>query len=170
MEDMKPNTSLASHLNYMESLLTQLAGINLKMDEDICIGVLLKSLPPAYDNVSTTLTNMPEPKLVDIKASLLEEEKKLKSKEEPSTSKDEQMLYVNNRYKGKKEPLFCDFCKRTGHTEKFCHARKRSQKAYLAAVKEEEDHGPKEEDEDEDEDHQDRKDKPHQSFYSDRLF
>ena len=74
---------------------------------------------------------------------------KLKTKEEPSTSRDEHALYVGNRYKGKKDQLFCDFYKRTGHTEKFCHARKRSQMAYLVAVKEEEENGAKEE-EDED--------------------
>ena len=43
----------------MKSLLTQLAGIDLCIDEDISIGVLLKPLPsPKYDNVVTTLTNI----------------------------------------------------------------------------------------------------------------
>ncbi|MCO5553311.1 hypothetical protein L7F22_006832 [Adiantum nelumboides] len=77
---MSSKTPLASHLNNMQSLMTQLAGISLKVDEDIAIAVLLKSLPSSYDHIVTTLTNMPISKLVDVQASLLEEEKKMNGK------------------------------------------------------------------------------------------
>ncbi|MCO5556401.1 hypothetical protein L7F22_044549 [Adiantum nelumboides] len=40
--EMSAKTPLASHLNNMQSLMTQLAGISLKVDEDIAIVVLLK--------------------------------------------------------------------------------------------------------------------------------
>ncbi|MCO5554018.1 hypothetical protein L7F22_007544 [Adiantum nelumboides] len=43
--EMASKTPLASHLNNMQSLMTQLSGISLKVDEDIAIAVLLKSLP-----------------------------------------------------------------------------------------------------------------------------
>ncbi|MCO5555570.1 hypothetical protein L7F22_009115 [Adiantum nelumboides] len=64
--EMASKTPLASHLNNMQSLMTQLAGIFLKVDEDIAIAVLLKSHPSSYDHIVTTLTNMPISKLVDV--------------------------------------------------------------------------------------------------------
>ncbi|MCO5580120.1 hypothetical protein L7F22_033987 [Adiantum nelumboides] len=80
--EMLARTPLASHLNNMQSLMTQLAGISLKVDEDIAIAVLLKSLPSSYDHIVTALTNMPISKLVDVQAYLLEEEKKMNGKVE----------------------------------------------------------------------------------------
>lgn len=64
----------------MKGLLTKLARIDLKVDEDISNGVLLKSLPSEYDHVVTTLNIMPASKLVEVKASLLEEGRKLRTK------------------------------------------------------------------------------------------
>ncbi|MCO5585598.1 hypothetical protein L7F22_039533 [Adiantum nelumboides] len=77
---MASKMPLVSHLNNMQSLMTQLAGISLKVDEDIAIAVLLKSLPSNYDHIVTTFTNMPISKLVDVQASLLEEETKMNGK------------------------------------------------------------------------------------------
>ena len=75
---LEKGESLVAHLNIMKSLTTQLARIKVFMDEDVCIAILLKSLPQEdYGPIVTTLTNLPSPKLVDIVGSLMEEEKKL---------------------------------------------------------------------------------------------
>ncbi|MCO5581186.1 hypothetical protein L7F22_035064 [Adiantum nelumboides] len=73
--EMASKMPLASHLNNMQSLIAQLADISLKGDDDIAIAMLLKSLLSSYDHIVTTLTNTPFSKLVDVQASLLEEDK-----------------------------------------------------------------------------------------------
>ncbi|MCO5614173.1 hypothetical protein L7F22_068454 [Adiantum nelumboides] len=96
---MSAKTPLASHLNSMQSLMNQLAGIYLKVDEDIAIALLLKSLPSSYDHIVTTLANIPISKLVDVQASLLEEEKKMNGKvkiKEASIQSDEKVFFNKN--------------------------------------------------------------------------
>ncbi|MCO5584155.1 hypothetical protein L7F22_038078 [Adiantum nelumboides] len=142
--EMASKTPLASHLNNMQSLLIQLAGISLKVDEDIAIAVLLKSLPSSYDHIVTTLTNMPISKLVDMQASLLEEEKKMNGKveiKEASLQSDEKVFF-NKTFKPKaftKGKVVCDFCHIPGHEEKDCFAKKKMKKAYLSFKLDEED-------------------------------
>ncbi|MCO5597941.1 hypothetical protein L7F22_052027 [Adiantum nelumboides] len=134
---MASKTPLASHLNNMQSLMTQLAGISLKVDEDIAIAVLLKSLPSNYDHIVTTLTNMPISKLVDMQASLLEEEKKMNGKveiKEASIQSDEKVFF-NKNFKPKaftKGKVVCDFCHKPDHEEKDCFAKKKMKKAYFS--------------------------------------
>ncbi|MCO5587541.1 hypothetical protein L7F22_041491 [Adiantum nelumboides] len=110
--DMASKMPLASHSNNMQSLMSQLACICLKVDEDIAIAIL-KSLPSSYNHIVTTLTNMPIFKLVDVQASLLEE--------------------------GKKSIVVCDFCHKHGHEEKNWFAKKKMKEAYFSFKLEEED-------------------------------
>ncbi|MCO5613220.1 hypothetical protein L7F22_067496 [Adiantum nelumboides] len=112
--EMASKMPLAYHLNNMQSLMTQLAGIFLKIDEDIAIAVLLKSLPSSYDHIVTTLTNMPISKLVDVQASLLKDEKKMNGKieiKEASIQSDEKVFF-NKNFKPNvftKGKVVCDF-------------------------------------------------------------
>ncbi|MCO5554987.1 hypothetical protein L7F22_008526 [Adiantum nelumboides] len=140
--EMSVKTPLASHLNSMQSLMTQLAGISLKVDEDIAIAVLLKSLPSSYDHIVTTLTNMPISKLVDMQASLLEEEKKMNGKvkiKEASIQIDEKVFFNKNFKPKAKGKVICDFCHKSGHEEKDCFAKKKMKKAYFSFKLDEED-------------------------------
>ncbi|MCO5550661.1 hypothetical protein L7F22_004150 [Adiantum nelumboides] len=140
--EMLAKTPLASHLNNMQSLMTQLAGISLKVDEDIAIAVLLKSLPFGYDHTVTTLTNMPISKLVDVHASLLEEEKKMNGKveiKEASIQSDEKVFFNKNFKPKAKGKVVCDFCHKPGHEEKDCFAKKKMNKAYFSFKLDEED-------------------------------
>ncbi|MCO5557398.1 hypothetical protein L7F22_010961 [Adiantum nelumboides] len=133
---------LASHLNSMQSLMTQLAGISLKVDEDIAIVVLLKSLPSSYDHIVTTLTNMPISKLVDVQASLLEEEKKMNGKveiKEASIQSDEKVFFNKNFKPKAKGKVVCDFCHKSSHEEKDYLAKKKMNKAYFSFKLDEED-------------------------------
>ncbi|MCO5566781.1 hypothetical protein L7F22_020461 [Adiantum nelumboides] len=140
--EMSAKTSLASHLNNIQSLMTQLAGISLKVDEDIAIAVLLKSLPSSYDHIVTTLTNMPISKLVDVQASLLEEVKKMNGQveiEEASIQSDEKVFFNKNFKPKTKGKVVCDFCHKSGHEEKDCFAKKKMKKAYFSFKLDEED-------------------------------
>ena len=147
----------------MKSFLTQLAGIDLRIEEDISIGMLLKSLSSLeYDNVVTTLTNMPDPWLVEMKASLLKEEKKNKFKQEflPAATRREEALY-HKGFSGKgkykyNDTIICEFCHKRGHKEKDYFSRKKAQRAYLMCINDKEEH-----DEEEDQEHQEEE---HQNF------
>ncbi|MCO5559506.1 hypothetical protein L7F22_013107 [Adiantum nelumboides] len=126
----------------MQSLMTQLAGISLKVDEDIAIAVLLKSLPSSYDHIVTTLTNISIFKLVDVQASLLEEEKKMNGKveiKEASIQSDEKVFFNKNFKPKAKGKVVCDFCHQSGHEEKKCFAKKKMKKAYFSFKLDEED-------------------------------
>lgn len=119
--------SLSSHLNHMKSLLTQLTGIKMKMDEDIQIVVLLESLPEDFSTLVTTLTNLPKPTLKDVEASLLEEENKMKRSHVVSY---DNAYYTNNKkpVKGstsKVSKVKCHFCGREGHIEKNCFIKQK---------------------------------------------
>lgn len=139
--NMNIDESLPTHLNYMKSILTQLAGIKKVIEEDVIIAVLLKSLPQeGYSNIVTTLTNLPAPKLVDIEASLLDEYNKLKKRQIFS----EEAFYSKGGYKSKAKGHFkgnfqkdlskrsCSFCGKNNHEEKDCFHRNKAQKAFLA--------------------------------------
>ncbi|MCO5570217.1 hypothetical protein L7F22_023935 [Adiantum nelumboides] len=101
--DMASRMPLVSYLNNMQSLMTQLVGIYLKMDEDIAIFVLLKSLPSSCNHIVTTLTNMPISKLINVQTSLLEEEKKMNGKikiKEASIQSDEKVFFNKHIKRG----------------------------------------------------------------------
>ena len=108
-------------------LFRSLAGINVNMEEDVCIAILLKSLPlEEYGQIVTTLTNLPTPKLVDIVGSLMEEEKKLKKQGIVYS----EAYYSRNTSRGEtakkfsKDKLKCHYYGKIGHFEKDCLAKK----------------------------------------------
>ncbi|MCO5593937.1 hypothetical protein L7F22_047956 [Adiantum nelumboides] len=142
--EMASKMPLASHLNKMQSLMTHLACISIKMDEDIAIAMLLKSLPSSYVHIVTTLTNMPISKLVDVQASLLEEETKINGKieiKEASIQSDEKVFF-NKNFKPKaftKGIVECEFCHKPGHEEKECFAKKKMKIDYFSFKLDEED-------------------------------
>ncbi|MCO5567481.1 hypothetical protein L7F22_021174 [Adiantum nelumboides] len=133
--EMASKMPLASHLNNMQSLMNQLAGIFLKVDEDIAIAVLLKSPPSTYNHIVTAYTNMPISKLVDVQASLQEEEKKINDKIETKKAsiQSDEKVFFNKNFKPKaftKGKVVCDFCHKPGHEEKHCFAKMK--KAYFS--------------------------------------
>ncbi|MCO5591092.1 hypothetical protein L7F22_045069 [Adiantum nelumboides] len=142
--EMAIKMPLASHLNNTQRLMTQLADISLKVDEDIAIAMLLKSLPSSYNHIVTTLTNISISKLVDVQASLLEEEKKMNNKiaiKEESIQSDEKVSF-NKNFKPKaftKGKVVCDFCHKPGHEEKNCFVKKKMKKAYFSFKLDQED-------------------------------
>lgn len=67
---------VAIHINHLKNLMSQLASIELPIEEDVAIAVLLASLDETYDNLITTLTNLPEVKLEETIHAIQEEERK----------------------------------------------------------------------------------------------
>ena len=73
---MDSGTSVASHVNNLRILMTQLASVNSLIIEDDAMAVLFKSMPETYDTIVTTLKNLPNPSLEGIISALQEEERK----------------------------------------------------------------------------------------------
>ena len=74
---MEHNEDIASLVNRLKSLLTQLTYLKCNIPEDDQVAVLLSALPKVYDNIVTILEERePEPKLQDVISSLQKEEKK----------------------------------------------------------------------------------------------
>ena len=51
---MQEGATIGSHINYLRSLMVQLASMKSPISEDIAIAVLLKSLPDTYAPLVTT--------------------------------------------------------------------------------------------------------------------
>ena len=102
---------------------------------------------------------MPDPKLVQIEAYLLEEEKS-KFKQEPARSSvREDVLYHNKGFSGKgkykyNDTIICDFFHKPCHKKKDCFSRKKAQRAYLMCVTNNEEHAEEEDQEHQEEVHQ----------------
>lgn len=72
---MQVGATIASHVNYLRSLMVQLASVKSPISEDIAIAVLLKSLPNTYDTLVTTFKYHNDPTLEGIINALREEER-----------------------------------------------------------------------------------------------
>lgn len=108
---MKLGDSIASHVNQMRSLMTQLASVKSPVTEDDAMAVLLKSMPEEYDNLVTTLKNLPNPTLEGMISALQEEERK---RNQRATSSEGAF---SAKYKQRKP---CKHCGKTNHLEKDC--------------------------------------------------
>lgn len=138
---MNQGTTLATHINSMRSLMIQLAGIGAEVQEDDAVAVLLKSLRDLeeYQNVITTLQNLPDLTLQGVITSLQDEEKKIKRYDLVHTHAFAVNKGINKggQFQNKsKNPMKCNFCGRTNHLEKDCFFKK---KHSVNLVEEEED-------------------------------
>lgn len=143
--NMKSGSSFPIHLNEFKSLLGQLASVNKPVDNEDCIALLLKSMPEEYDNIVTTLLNMPSLNLNDVQYSLMDEYNKKQARD---TSEDfyqpfEAAHFVkgkkfnNNKGFNKEQKKGCTFCGKDNHIEENCFHRKKAQKAYFSETNEE---------------------------------
>ena len=71
--DVKDSPSMTVHINKFKSLKTQLATLKKTIDEDEAIAVLLASVNhEPYENLVSTLSNVPSLSLKDVEHSLLD--------------------------------------------------------------------------------------------------
>lgn len=136
---MKDDDTIASHVNKMRSLMTQLAAVESPVTDDDAMAVLLKSVPETYDHLTSTLKNLPDPTFDGI-VSALQEEERVKNKRINGAHK-EQAYFTKTSWKGpfptcrhcgkknhdekdcfKKNP--CKICGKTNHATKDCHLKK----------------------------------------------
>ena len=140
---MNPGGDFPIHLNSFKSLLGQLASIKAPVDPDDSIALLLKSLPEEYEQLVTTLLNMPSLNLNDVESSLMDEYNNKKDKN-PLESLDSAYYSKFKTKAGNRNRDYkaCGFCGKTNHKEEDCFHRKKAQKVYLASLnKEDEDAG-----------------------------
>lgn len=115
--EMNFDDSFAQFVSKLKSIMTQLEGVDAKVDEKDAIAILLKSMPKEYNALVTTLKNLPDPSLEGCIASILEKEKELKAN--GSTSKSvfgEQALFT-------KTDISCYHCGRRGHMKSNCRLK-----------------------------------------------
>lgn len=124
--NMPPGGDFLVHLNTFNGLLSQLASIHAPVDKDDCIALLLKSLPDEYDNIVTTLLNMPALKINDVQSSLMDEYTKKKgtvlevfSHDNAYFSKSKYKNKAGNKY-NKQIKKVCNFCGKDNHVEEEC--------------------------------------------------
>lgn len=77
-------STMSSYLNSFKILVTQLVGIDKNIEDEIKIAILIKSIAnlDEYSSLVTTLSNLPNPNIIEIEASLLEKEKRISRKAE----------------------------------------------------------------------------------------
>lgn len=137
--NMNPGGDFPIHLNSFKSLLGQLGSIKAPLDEDDSIALLLKSLPEEYENIVTTLLNMPSLTLNDVESSLMDEYNNKKGKF--LNENIDNAYFTKFKSKAgfkKKDYKACGFCGKTNHKEEDCFHRKKAQKVYLASINKEE--------------------------------
>ena len=141
-----PSNTMSAHLNYYKSLLTQLSGINKVVEDDVKIAVLIKSvsLSDEYSSLVTTLLNIPSPNLVDVEASLLEEENRINRKGESIQIEGAFFTKRHNNFKSKTGQLKntskvkCDFCGKSNHTEDRCFIKQKTRALLVGESQQEE--------------------------------
>jgi hypothetical protein len=76
---MTEGVSEANHVNHLKSLMSQPAGIGVKLNQEDAIAIFLKSMLACYDNVLFTVAKLPHQKLEFYITALLEEKKMMTS-------------------------------------------------------------------------------------------
>lgn len=73
-------------IHFLKMTAPGLASIDAKVESDNAIAVLLKNMPIKYDSPVTTLTHQPNPTWEGCEAALLEEEQKIKRRNDSNAS------------------------------------------------------------------------------------
>ena len=110
---LEPNEELSSLINRLKSICTQLVYIESPFEDEDKVAVLLKALPPPYNQIVTVLKEKEHvPSLESAINSLLEERKKL-----GTTSKfDNQAFIVHSSHK-----KACQHCGKDNHKSQDCY-------------------------------------------------
>lgn len=139
---------VAIHVNHLKNLMSQLSSIENPIEEDIATAILLASLDHNYDNLITTLTNLPNINLESTILALQEEERKQKARlQEGHYGGSAYLSHTKHFNKPGGTSKFsahtfpkCRYCKKTNHKEIDCYFKKNQ--AHLVEEDPEEHHKP----------------------------
>ncbi|VFQ80312.1 unnamed protein product [Cuscuta campestris] len=140
----KDGDSIVVHMNEFQGVVNQLAGMKMKLEDELQALLLLSSLPDSWDTLVVSLSNSaPEGKMTMemVKASLLNEEARRKESGYPSQS-EANVIPESSRGRSKsrnphhrdksrgrsesrKRDFICHYCQKPGHIERFCRKKKR---------------------------------------------
>lgn len=112
---LREGENLSTHLNQISELVQQLEGIKKPVTEEDVITIIINSLPPSFENLSTNLEGIEDLTLRGLKSRLLQEE----VKRAESSPEESQALNSDGRppRNGKK---WCTHCRKPGHTIDNC--------------------------------------------------
>ncbi|XP_038110550.1 uncharacterized protein LOC119767086 [Culex quinquefasciatus] len=102
----------------MEEIFERLAMAGQELDEDLCVAMILRSLPSSFNTLTTALEARSDEELTLelVKMKLVDEVAKSGTR-----GAGESVLKVDHQKR--KKVLICYFCKKPGHKEKFCRAK-----------------------------------------------
>ena len=129
---LKPNEneSIQTHIKAMMETFDALSVIGEAVEEEDRVVYVLASLPEKYNMLVTALEACPEvPKLEIVTEKLLNEERKMKEKQENISqgslynSGNHDALFVNSQSKSNN----CFYCGKPGHKIRFCEQKKRDE-------------------------------------------
>ncbi|VFQ78891.1 unnamed protein product [Cuscuta campestris] len=139
----KDGDSIVVHMNEFQGVVNQLAGMKMKLEDELQALLLLSSLPDRDTLVVSLSNSAPDGKMTMemVKASLLNEEARRKESGYPSQSEANVIPESSRgrsksrnphhrdksrgRSKSRKRDFICHYCQKPGHIERFCRKKKR---------------------------------------------
>ena len=136
LADMKQldGADMEEHVRNVQSLQTELATLGKPVPDEFISAVLIASLPPSWGAFASSLdlTDPDKIKSSSIRARILEEERRLKAISNAETAMfAKRTKPKDNRHSTKPKSRAndeCRYCKKRGHWERDCRAKKADQK------------------------------------------
>ena len=129
---MESSEDIATLINRLQSICTQLASLDAKVDDEDKIAVLLKALPTMFDQIVTVLKEKePAPRFEDVINSLQDEEKKHSNTGSTSThgayfastAKCKHCGRSNHKSNDCFKVKTCTICGKVGHSPSRCYKK-----------------------------------------------
>lgn len=136
---------MAAHLDRIDELVLAMEAVGEQMDEARQLVILLDSMPSEFDTLVSIIENTLNPQLMDVKAKLLKEEEKSKTKESTETAFKAHAVArrVNcTKQRGVQKKKLqhgsfnakCFVCGKTGHKAADCYQRSKREREELTFV------------------------------------
>ncbi|XP_040361404.1 uncharacterized protein LOC121049043 [Rosa chinensis] len=138
------STNLREHIMQMINISSQLAALDMGLDDQVVVNLALKSLPEQFDNLHTTyITQKDKWSLNELNAVLVQEDERIRKSNTATVNLVTKPQWKSGKAKGKastttartsknpkkavnmKKSFKCFFCKKEGHMKKNCDAYKK---------------------------------------------
>lgn len=133
--NMSKRGDLEQHLLEVDELFERLDSAGTELDKDTKICMLLRSLPPSFDNLVTALDSRSDDDIsMDVvKSRLMDEYHRRLEREGGGATKSEKAM--RSAEYGQSEKKVCHFCKKPGHIRRNCRKFLSSKKESESAPK-----------------------------------